>query len=117
MYDNTNIFAKILRKEIPCQAVAETPHALAFRDISPKAKHHILVIPKGAYEDFADFIARATEEEIVGFYRTARQVLADLQPELGYRLISNSGQRGGQEVPHYHLHILAGQNLGAMVSL
>ncbi len=115
-YDSINIFAKILRMEIPCQKLYEDSYALAFYDIYPKAPVHILIIPKGAYTDAADFAARASEAEIVGFTRALGQVMA-LAPigESGFRLISNTGLHGGQEVPHYHIHLLAGKALGPMI--
>lgn len=119
-YDTTNIFARILRGEIPNQTVLETAHTLAFRDIRPQAPDHVLVIPKGAYVNFDHFAAEASAEEIVDFMRTAAQVCQSLgvAPGAGgdgYRAISNAGQNGLQEVPHYHLHILAGRVLGAML--
>ncbi|WP_045391534.1 HIT domain-containing protein [Falsirhodobacter sp. alg1] len=112
-YDDQNIFARILRGEIPNKTVAETEHTLAFHDIAPHTPNHILVIPKGAYVDFADFAAHATAEEITDFHRVAAKLCADWAD--GYRVISNSGTHGGQEVPHYHLHLLAGRPLGPMI--
>lgn len=116
-YDSNNVFAKILRGEIPCKKLFENEYALSFADIHPQAPTHVLVIPKGAYTDQADFSARATDAEIVGFTRAVGEVvklcgLADG----GYRLIANSGVNGGQEVPHYHIHILGGRSLGPMLS-
>jgi len=113
-YDDQNIFARILRGEIPNKTVAETAHTLAFHDIAPHAPHHVLVIPKGAYVDFADFAAHAPAEEIADFHRTAATICATFTD--GYRTIANSGAHGGQEVPHYHLHILAGRPLGPMLT-
>jgi diadenosine tetraphosphate (Ap4A) HIT family hydrolase len=116
-YDPNNVFAKILRGEIPCKKVLETEHALAFHDINPQAPVHVLVIPKGSYVSFDDFSARATADEISGFIRaigeTARNlgIVAD-----GYRLLSNVGVNAGQEVPHLHVHLFAGRNLGPMLS-
>lgn len=116
-YDTNNIFAKILRGDIPSKPIAQTPHAFAFNDIAPKAPTHILVIPKGAYIDAADFNANASDAEIADFYRlVARLVQEAGVAETGYRLIANSGVNGGQEVPHYHVHILGGKKLGPMVS-
>ncbi len=119
-YDPTNIFARILRGEIPNNTVLETPHTLAFRDIAPQAPDHVLVIPKGAYATFDHFCAEASEVEIVDFHRTAASICALLGASLGqggsgYRAITNAGDHGGQEVPHFHLHILAGRPLGRML--
>lgn len=119
-YDSNNIFARILRGEIPNNTVLETEHTLAFRDIAPQAPDHVLVIPKGPYATFDHFAAEASEAEIVDFHRTAASVCALLGASLasggpGYRAITNAGGHGGQEVPHYHLHILAGRPLGRMV--
>ena len=116
-YDPQNIFAKILRGEIPNKTVAETEHTLVFHDIRPHAPVHVLVIPKGAYVNFDHFAAQASADEIVDFHRTAAQVIADLglAGEAGYRGITNAGRDGHQEVPHYHLHILAGRPLGRLV--
>jgi histidine triad (HIT) family protein len=120
-YDDQNIFARILRGEIPNQTVLETDHTLAFRDIRPQAPHHVLVIPKGAYVAFDDFAANASDAEIADFHRTAAKVCAMLgvspgEDGAGYRTISNAGDHGAQEVPHYHLHILGGRPLGPMLS-
>lgn len=114
-YDPNNIFARILRGEIPNKTVLETPHTLAFHDINPAAPVHVLVIPKGAYVDFADFAAHASAEELIDFHRTAAQVCAGVGLDQGYRAITNSGAHGMQEVPHYHLHILGGRVLGRLV--
>jgi diadenosine tetraphosphate (Ap4A) HIT family hydrolase len=116
-YDPNNIFARILRGEIPCKKAHETEHALAFHDIHPQAPTHILVIPKGAYTDSADFAARASEAEIAGFARAVAETAkkAGLE-EGGYRLIANNGANAHQEVPHYHVHILAGRALGPMLT-
>lgn len=118
-YDDENIFAKILRGEIPNQTVAESDHTLAFKDIMPKAPHHVLVIPKGKYVTADDFSANASEAEIVDFWRLVARITADLgvAPDggAGYRIISNAGGDGVQEVPHFHLHILGGRNMGPMV--
>ena len=115
VYDPTNIFARILRGEIPNRTVLETPHSLAFHDIRPLAPVHVLVIPKGAYVAFDDFAARASAEEIVDFHRACAQVVAVLGLEDGYRGITNAGLHGLQEVPHFHLHILGGRVLGRLV--
>lgn len=119
-YDDQNIFAKILRGEIPNQTVLETEHTLAFRDIHPQAPDHVLVIPKGEYATFDDFSANASEAEIVDFHRTAARVcdMLGVSPGEGgggYRTISNAGEAAVQEVPHYHLHILGGRPLGRML--
>mgnify|MGYP005847977851 CR=1 FL=1 len=113
-YDPDNIFAKILRGEIPNDTVLETGHTLAFRDIRPQAPFHVLVIPRGAYVDYADFATRAPEAEIVDFHRALARVCAEAGAG-GYRLISNSGAHGHQEVPHMHVHVMAGRPLGPML--
>ncbi|MDD7971414.1 histidine triad nucleotide-binding protein [Roseinatronobacter alkalisoli] len=122
IYDDQNIFAKILRGEIPCNKVLETEHSLAFTDIAPKAPHHVLVIPKGPYVCHDHFATAASEAEIVDFTRAIGQVCAKLgvtpgADGNGYRLISNTGNDGVQEVPHLHMHILAGRNIGPMVMI
>ncbi|WP_426955929.1 histidine triad nucleotide-binding protein [Muricoccus radiodurans] len=115
-YDAGNIFARILRGEIPCKRVHETPHALAFHDINPQAPVHVLVIPKGPYVSLADFSANASDAEIGGFWRAVGQVARDLGLESrGYRVLSNMGPEGGQEVPHFHVHLFGGRRLGRMV--
>ena len=117
-YDDQNIFARILRGEIPNNTVAETDHTLAFRDIAPQAPDHVLVIPKGRYVTADHFAAEASEAEIVDFWRTLSRVVEALGVGAGgggYRLISNAGRDGVQEVPHFHVHILAGRPLGPMV--
>jgi diadenosine tetraphosphate (Ap4A) HIT family hydrolase len=115
-YDHYNIFARILRGEIPCRKVYEDAHVLAFHDINPQAPTHVLVIPKGAYLSFDDFSATATAEEIAGFMRAVGQIARDLGvAEPGYRILANTGLNGGQEVPHFHLHLFAGRRLGRMV--
>lgn len=121
VYDDQNIFARILRGEIPNRTVLETAHTLAFSDINPQAPDHVLVIPKGAFVCFDDFCLNASDAEIVDFQRTAGEVCRKLgiQPGeggAGYRVITNAGGHGVQEVPHYHLHILAGRSLGRMLS-
>ncbi|TAD89033.1 MAG: HIT domain-containing protein [Alphaproteobacteria bacterium] len=114
VYDTTNIFARLLRGEIPCKRVHETAHALAFHDIAPQAPVHVLVIPKGAYVSSQDFAASASAEEIAGFWRTVAETAALLGVvEPGYRLVSNHGRDALQSVPHYHVHILAGAAMGA----
>ena len=116
-YDPNNVFARILRGEIPNKTVLESPHTLVFHDIRPHAPVHVLAIPKGAYVNLDHFAAEASAEEIVDFHRTVAQVIADLGlsgPE-GYRAITNAGLHGMQEVPHYPLHILGGRVLGRLV--
>lgn len=115
-YDPNNIFAKILRGEIPCKKLYEDEHALAFYDIQPQAPTHVLIIPKGPYKNQDAFSTQATDAEIVGFTRALGKVatLAGLV-EGGYRVISNCGVNGGQEVPHYHVHLLGGGPVGRMV--
>ena len=115
-YNAQNIFAKILRGEIPCNKVFEDDHVLAFRDIQPQAPVHVLVIPKGAYIDMDDFTARATAEEIAALFRALGQIArAEGLTEGGYRVLSNCGLNGGQEVPHLHLHLVGGRVLGRML--
>ena len=115
-YDDTNIFAKILRDEIPSKRVYEDDHALAFHDIAPWAPTHILVIPKGAYVSWDDFSARATSEEIAGFVRAVGHVAREQGlVEPGYRILANTGPDSHAEVPHLHVHILAGKPLGPML--
>jgi histidine triad (HIT) family protein len=116
-YDPTNIFARILRSEIPNKTVKETARSLAFHDIRPLAPVHVLVIPKGPYVNFDHFAGEASAEEILDFHRTAASVCAmlDIAPGLGYRAITNAGEHGMQEVPHYHLHILGGKLMGRMI--
>ncbi len=115
-YDSNNIFAKILRKEIPCKPVYEDEHVLAFHDIHPQAPTHILVLPKGAYRDMNDFSANASPAEIAALFRAVGKIVKELGvEESGYRVISNCGANGGQEVPHLHLHILGGRRLGRML--
>jgi len=116
-YDPNNIFAKILRGEIPCKKVYEDDHVLAFHDINPQAPIHILVIPKGAYVSWDDFSAKASDEEIAAFVRAAGTIARELGAhEKGYRVLANTGADGGQEVPHFHLHLFAGRPLGRMVA-
>ncbi|MFY9289062.1 MAG: histidine triad nucleotide-binding protein [Alphaproteobacteria bacterium] len=115
-YDANNIFAKILRGEIPCKKVYEDEFALAFHDINPKAPVHVLVIPKGPYTKHDDFIASASPEEIAGFERAISKVAQATEITAnGYRLISNCGVNAHQEVPHYHVHVLGGRELGPML--
>lgn len=119
-YDDQNIFAKILRGEIPNNTVLDTDHALAFNDIRPQAPVHVLVIPKGAYVTHDDFIERASAAEIAGFNAVVTEVcrIVGVHPGTGgggYRLITNAGADSMQEVPHYHVHILGGRPLGPLI--
>jgi diadenosine tetraphosphate (Ap4A) HIT family hydrolase len=115
-YDPGNIFARILRGEIPAQPLHDDAYALAFRDINPQAPQHVLVIPKGPYVSHADFAANASDAEIAGFWRAVGKVARELGlEETGYRILSNMGKDGGQEVPHFHVHIFGGRRLGRMV--
>jgi histidine triad (HIT) family protein len=117
-YDNSNIFARILRGEIPAQTVYEDDYALAFHDIQPRAPIHILVIPRGPYVAWDDFAANASEAEIAGFVRAVGKVARDnglVEP--GYRLLANTGGHGGQEVAHLHVHLFGGQPLGPMLAV
>lgn len=116
-YDKDNIFAKILRGELPCDKIYEDEHALAFPDINPQAPTHVLVIPKGAYVSWADFSANAPDAEIAGFVRAIGKVAKDLGlEEAGYRALTNMGTDAGQIVPHLHVHIFAGRPLGPMLA-
>ena len=116
-YDPDNIFAKILRGEIPCNTVYEDEHALAFHDINPQAPVHILVVPKGAYDSWDDFSASASEAEIAGFVRAVGHVAREQGLVVrGYRLLGNIGRNGGQEVPHLHIHLFGGGPLGPMLA-
>ncbi len=119
-YDDQNIFAKILRGEIPNSTVLETAHTLAFKDINPSAPVHVLVIPKGPYMSHDHFAAEAPDAEILDFMRATAEVcrMTEVSPEAGgegYRVISNCGAHGVQDVPHYHLHVLGGRVMGPMV--
>ncbi|HMQ40125.1 MAG TPA: HIT domain-containing protein [Paracoccus sp. (in: a-proteobacteria)] len=119
-YDDNNIFARILRGEIPNDTVLETPHTLAFRDIRPLAPSHVLVIPKGRYVTFDDFAENASDDEIADFMRSVAKItraegLSTGAGGNGFRAITNAGNDGVQEVPHFHLHILGGRVMGPMV--
>jgi histidine triad (HIT) family protein len=116
-YNRDNIFAKVLRGEIPCNKVYEDEWALAFHDIAPQAPVHILVIPKGEWVSWDDFSARADPEEITGFVRAVGHVAREQGlVEPGYRLLANVGSHGGQEVPHLHVHLFGGGPLGRMIA-
>jgi diadenosine tetraphosphate (Ap4A) HIT family hydrolase len=115
-YDDQNVFAKILRGEIPCRKVYEDEWAFAFHDINPQAPVHILVVPKGAYVSWDDFSATASAEEIAGFIRAVGNVARDAGlVDPGYRLLANTGGHGHQEVPHLHVHIFGGRQFYAMI--
>ncbi len=116
-YDEQNIFARILRGELPSQKVIETDHSLVIHDINPLAAVHLLVLPKGPYVSWDDFSDKASDAEIADFVRVAAQAarIAGAEPQ-GYRLLANVGKRSGQEVPHLHLHIFGGQPLGPMLA-
>ena len=116
-YDNNNIFAKILRGEIPCVKVYENEHSLAFNDISPQAKVHVLVIPKGSYTDVDDFSKKASKDEISSLMQAVAEVckinkLSLSEGGKGFRLIANTGSDGSQEVPHFHFHVMGGEPMG-----
>ena len=115
-YDDQNIFAKILRGEIPCSKVYEDEHVLAFNDINPQTPVHVLIVPKGAYVSFDDFSQKAPAEEITALVRAAGKIARDhglVEP--GYRMLANTGRDGHQEVPHFHLHLFGGKDLGRMI--
>lgn len=115
-YDPQNIFAKILRGEIPCHKQYEDEYALAFHDIAPQAPVHVLVIPRGPYVSMADFTAHASDAEIAGFFRAVGTVARTLELEApGYRILANVGEDSGQEVPHLHVHIFGGRSMGPML--
>ena len=116
-YISSNIFARIIRKEVPCRTVAETPHSLAFYDVAPNAPVHVLVIPKGPYECASAFFTQASSQEILDFCTLLGQLPEQLGiKEEGYRLISNEGANAGQEVPHFHVHLLGGKVLGPIIA-
>ena len=120
-YDKNNIFAKILRSEIPCKKIYEDEFVLAFYDVNPQKKIHALVIPKGEYVNLDDFSSKASEKEIVGLIKGIGTVakklgVSEVVKGRGYRSLVNVGENGGQEVPHLHFHILGGEKVGKMVS-
>ena len=115
VYNDDNIFAKILNKKLSTEIILENEHAIAFNDIAPQAPIHILIIPKGKYIKYDDFLNKASKIEIHKFFMLINQLVKDYNLEkTGYRLITNAGKNGNQEVPHFHFHLLAGQNLGKM---
>ena len=114
-YNDNNIFAQIINKKLPSEVILENKYAIAFYDIAPQAPIHILIIPKGKYIKYDDFINKASKEEIYNFFMLINQLVKNYNLEdAGYRLISNAGKNANQEVPHLHFHLLAGQNLGKM---
>lgn len=116
-YDNNNIFAKILRNEVDCKKLLENKHAISFFDINPQAPTHVLIIPKNPYINFYDFNKNASSEEILCFWSLANNIIEMKKlTESGFRIISNSGKNGNQDVPHFHVHILGDKNLGRMIS-
>lgn len=115
-YDTSNVFAKILRGEIPTKRIYEDDWALAFPDIAPSAPTHVLVVPKGAYASYADFTGRASDGEIIGFFKAVRIVAEQLGVADNFRLITNNGEGAGQSVHHFHVHILAGKRMHALLA-
>ena len=119
-YDDNNIFAKIIRGEIPCKKIYEDKFVLSFHDVNPKKKIHVLVIPKGKYVDLDDFSENATSDEIVGLIKginiVAKKLGISIDNGKGYRTLVNIGENGGQEVPHLHFHLFGGEKIGKMVS-
>ena len=114
-YNDNNIFAQIINKKLPSEVILENKYAIAFYDIAPQAPIHILIIPKGKYIKYDDFINKASKEEVYNFFMLINQLVKNYNLEdAGYRLISNAGKNANQEVPHLHFHLLAGQNLGKM---
>ena len=118
-YDNNNIFAKILRNEIPCKKIYEDEFVLSFYDINPQKKIHALVIPKGKYKDLDDFANNASNDEIVGLIKgintVAKKLNISVDTGKGYRVLANISEHGGQEVPHLHFHLFGGESIGKMV--
>ncbi len=116
-YDKQNIFAKILRSEIPCNKILENKHALAFSDINPQSPIHILIIPKNAYLNFHDFMENASIKEMESLWKLVNEVIKlNKISKKGFRIITNSGDDGNQDVPHFHVHVLGGKNLGSMMN-
>ena len=115
VYNDNNIFAKIINKKLSTDIILENEHAIAFYDIVPQAPIHILIIPRGKYIKYDDFLNKASKDEIYDFFKLIKQLVKDYDLEnTGYRLITNSGRNANQEVPHFHFHLLAGKNLGKM---
>ena len=115
VYDDNNIFAKIINRKLSNEIIMENDNTIAFNDIAPQAPIHILIIPKGRYIKYDDFLNKASKEEILDFFMLINQLVKSNNLEnTGYRLITNAGKNGNQEVPHLHFHLLAGKNLGKM---
>lgn len=115
-YDENNVFARILRGELPCDKVYEDDWALAFNDIQPQALVHVLVVPKGPYISMDDFSSNASTQEVEGFFRAVGQVAREANVvSSGYRMLANHGRNGHQEVPHFHIHVFGGHDLGGMI--
>ncbi len=113
IYDTNNIFAKILKGEVFCEKIYEDSFVLAFNDVNPQALHHVLIIPKGAYMNLKDFSEKALDKEVVAFYKAIGKIADKLGvTDKGFRVVSNHGKDGGQEVSHFHIHFLAGEQLG-----
>lgn len=116
-YDKSNIFAKILRKEIPCDTIYEDEDILCFKDINPSAKIHVLIIPKGEFTSFSDFVKKAGSEKVSEYFKKVDLVAGKLGLiKSGYRIISNFGNDANQEVEHFHTHLLGGENLGGIIA-
>ena len=116
-YNESNIFAKILRSEIPCNKIMENEYAFAFSDINPQAPIHVLVIPKNSYINFHEFTKLASINEVKLFWKLVNDIIIHFKFEkTGFRLITNSGSDGNQDVPHFHVHVLGGKNLGRMIN-
>lgn len=120
LYDDNNIFAKILREEVPCEKIYEDHYVLSFYDVSPQKKIHALIIPKGKYINLDDFNDNASDEEIIGLMKgitaVAKKLNISSKNGLGYRTLSNIAENGGQEVPHLHFHLFGGEKVGKMIS-
>ena len=115
-YNESNIFAKILRSEIPCDKIMENEYALAFMDINPQAPIHVLVIPKNPYVNFHEFTKYGSIDEVNSFWKLVNDIIDHFNCEnKGFRLITNAGNDGNQDVPHFHVHVLGGKNLGRMI--
>ncbi len=115
-YDSNNVFARILRRELPCDKVYEDDHVLAFKDVNPQTPIHVLVVPKGAYASMDDFSQTASDAEIAALFRAVGRIAREMGiVESGYRMLANHGRDGHQEVAHYHVHLFGGKDLGRMI--